>query len=309
MSIRKRASQFALPGVAFGLLAFAVATTIRPDLGRAEPPIAPPSAPFPSSVGAIGVVEPAGEMIAIAADLPGVVREVYARPGDVVAKGAPLFRLDDRAQKAALAEAEAEARAAEVASADEAQRLRLFERVKDPRALSADEMARRRFSAAAAAARLEGARARVGVVRTGLDMLTIRAPIDGRIYSVDARPGEYAAAGPLATPLMTIGAEALHIRAEIDETDIERVAARAKAIGAPRGRSANELALSFVRFEPRAIEKRALAGGSERVDSRVVEAIYAAPADAPLIVGQRVDVFIEAAPLRTALTGSSAGAK
>lgn len=305
MAIRKQISQLTLPTVAFGLLAFAITTTIKPDLGRAEPPIAPPSAPFAVSVGAIGVVEPASEMIALAADLPGVIREVYVKPGDVVAKGAPLFRLDDRAQRASLAEANAEAEAAAIAAADEAQRLRLYEKVKDPRALSADEMARRRFAAAAARARKDGAEARATVVKTQIDMLTIRAPIDGRIYSIDARPGEFAAAGPLATPLMTIGAEALHVRAEIDETDAPRVAAGSAAVGAPRGRSGERIALAFVRFEPRALEKRALAGGSERVDSRVIEAIYALPANAPVMVGQRVDVFIKAkAPAAVAAAGS-----
>lgn len=305
MSIRKRLSQFSLPAIAFGLFAFAVTTTIRPELGRAAPPSTPPSAPYAAQVGAVGVAEPASEMIAIASDLPGVIREVYVKPGDMVSKGAPLFRLDDRAQRASLAQADAEARAADIAAADEAQRLKLFKAVKDPRALSADEMARRNFAASGARARTETARARVGVIRTEIDMLTVRAPIDGRVYSVDARPGEYAPAGPLATPLMTIGSAALNVRAEIDETDAPRVAENARVVGSPRGRSEEKIALAFVRFEPRATEKRALAGGSERVDARVMEAIYALPANAPVMVGQRVDVFIEAKP--TAAVAAAAG--
>lgn len=306
MSIRKTISQFALPVFAFGLFAFAITTTIRPDLGRASPPIEPARTAFSAQVGAIGVVEPASEMIAVAADLPGVVREVFVAPGDTVAKGAPLFRLDDRAQRAALAEAEAEARTADIAADDEQARLKLFRAVKDPRALSADEMARRDFAAAGARARHDRARARVGVIKTEIDMLTVRAPIDGRVYAVDVRPGEFAAAGPLATPMMTIGSAALNLRAEIDETDAPRVSAQSKAVGAPRGRSGESLALSFVRFEPRATEKRALAGGSERVDARVIEAVYALPADAPVIVGQRVDVFIEA-EARIAPTAAAGG--
>lgn len=308
MSIRKRLSAFALPTIAFGLFAFAIATTIKPELGRAAPPQQPPSAPYAAQVGAIGVVEPASEMIAVASDLPGVVREVFVKPGDAVARGAPLFRLDDRAERAALAEAEADARSAEIAAADESQRLKLFQAVKDPRALSADEMARRNFGAAGARARAEAARARVNRIKTEIEMRTVRAPIDGVVYSVDARPGEFAAAGPLATPLMTIGSSALNVRTEIDETDAPRVLANAKAVGSPRGRSDSKIALSFIRFEPRATEKRALAGGSERVDTRVIEALYALPSGAPVIVGQRVDVFIEASD-RAAITAAAGGAR
>lgn len=304
MSIRKYVSQFALPAAAFSLFAFALATTIKPDLGRAAPPIEPPAAPFAAQVGAIGVVEPAGEMTAVATDVPGVVREVFVRPGDNVKKGAPLFRLDDRAQRAQLMQAQAEARAAEISAADESQRLKLYRTVKDPRALSADELARRSFAAAGARARLEAAAARSDVITTEIDMLTVQAPIDGRIYSVDVRPGEFAAAGPLAAPLMTVGAAALHVRAEIDETDASRVLAGADAVGSLRGRSAEQFPLAFVRFEPRATEKRVLAGGSERVDTRVVEAIYALPADAGILVGQRVDVFIEAQQRGAAAAGS-----
>jgi multidrug efflux pump subunit AcrA (membrane-fusion protein) len=308
-------ARFALPAAAIGLFGFAVVSTIRPDPGRADPPIAPPTSSFSAAVAGIGVVEPESEMIAVASDLPGVVRDVLVRPGDDVAKGAPLFRLDGRAQQAALNQAlasaeaaRAAAQAAKVAFDDETQRLSLFEAVADPRAISADELARRQFGAerakaayAQALAQVKTAEAQAGVMRTELERLTVRAPIAGRVFSVDVRPGEFAAAGPVASPLMTMGAaKRLHVRVEIDETDIARVERNAAAFGTLRGRADAPVPLSFVRFEPQAVEKRAMAGGSERVDTRVIEAIYAfEPSAADAFVGRRMDVFIEAAPLQT----------
>jgi HlyD family secretion protein len=312
MSIRPL-SRFGLPLLAVGLLTFAVVSTIRPERGRTEPPVAPPASPFATAVAGVGVVEPRSEMISIASDLPGVVREVFVAPGQRVAAGAPLFRLDDRAQRAALAQAEAgiaAARAAlvaaEVALADERQRLALYESVPDPRAVSVDEVARRRFGAdraeaavAQARANLRAAEAQAGAVRIELDRLTVRAPIDGTVFRVDVRVGEFAAAGPTPAPLMTMGAaDPLHVRVEIDETDMPRIATGAEATGTLRGRTGQRIPLAFVRFEPQAVEKRALAGGAERVNTRVIEAIYAFDPDgAEAFVGQRMDVYIDAAPV------------
>ncbi len=297
-----------LPLAAAGLFAFAVSSVIRPAQGRADPVIAPPATPFAASVAGVGVVEPESEVIAIATELPGVIREVLVKPGDLVEKDAPLFKLDGRALEAARAEAsasEAAAAAAEAVAAvnlkDERKRLAIFEGVSDKRAVSIDELDRMRFAVARAEAALaqakaarETAKARTGAIDTDIARQTVTAPIAGEILSVDARPGEFAAAGPLAVPLMTIGAtERLHVRVEIDESDIGRFSEGSAAVAVPRGLNEQRFALSFVRIEPQASPKRALAGGSERVDARVIEVVYALEPDVKAIVGQRLDVFID----------------
>jgi hypothetical protein len=55
--------------------------------------------------------------------------------------------------------------------------------------------------------------------------------------------------------------------------------------------------LQFERVEPFVIPKKSLTGdNTERVDTRVLQVIYAVVAkDRPLYVGQQVDVFVEAA--------------
>ena len=297
-----------LPLAAAGLFAFALSSVIRPAQGRADPVIAPPATPYASSVAGVGVVEPESEVIAVATELPGVIREVFVKSGDRVEEDAPLFRLDGRALTAARAEAAASEAAAEASEAvaavnlkDERKRLAIFEGVTDKRAISVDDLDRMRFAVARADAALaqakaarEAAKARLAAIDTDIARQTVTAPIAGEILSVDARPGEFATAGPLATPLMTIGAtDRLHVRVEIDESDIGRFSPASKAVAVPRGANDRTFTLSFVRVEPQASPKRALAGGSERVDARVVEVIYALDSGAKAIVGQRLDVFID----------------
>lgn len=148
-----------------------------------------------------------------------------------------------------------------------------------------------------AEARLAQAKATLAGARVDLDKTIVKAPVDGVILKVDVRLGEYAPAGVLASPLMTMGSlDPLHVRVDIDETDSWRVHPETPAIARLRGNPEISVALSFVRFEPYVLPKRSLSGGiAERVDTRVLQAIYAfAPAEFPAFVGQQVDVFIEA---------------
>lgn len=297
------AGRLALPAAALGLILFAGSVAYRPDadadsLVPAGTP-ATPSGKAGSVVAALGLVEPSSEVIAVASDLPGVVREVLVKPGAQVARGAPLFRLDSRAVEAQLATARASQRVAEVDAADAAARAKLYASITDARAVSADERDRARFAAdrARAAAALRAAEVRQ--LETDLARLTVHAPLAGEVLRVNVRSGEYAPAGPTSEPLMALGdVTPLHVRVQIDEEDASRIRYGAPAEGALRGDGARRVALQFVRFEPQAIPKRNLNGGAERIDTRVVEAIYALdPKALRIAVGQQMDVFVEAAPL------------
>jgi len=149
-----------------------------------------------------------------------------------------------------------------------------------------------------AEAKLNEAKAALAGAKADLDKTVVRAPIDGMILKVNVRLGEYAQAGVLANPLMTMGsADPLHIRADVDEADSWRIDAKSPAIARLRGNPAISAPLNFVRFEPYVLPKRSLSGdNTERVDTRVLKVIYAfAPKDFPAFVGQQVDIFIKAA--------------
>jgi len=297
----KLAGRAALPVAAIALIGFAITVAQRDDAGADQLPVVEPaqaSQDMGSFVAAVGVVEPASEVIAVAAELPGVVRAVLVSPGDQVEAGAPLFRLDSRSLDAEIAAARAEVAVAEVEVRDAGARLALFTEAGDTPAISTDERDRARFAAQRAQAGLQLARAQLNRLETDRARLTVRAPIAGEILAVNIRVGEFAIAGPSSEPLIAMGdTSPLHVRVQIDEEDALRVEAGARAEGSLRGSGAARATLTFVRFEPLAIPKQNLNGGAERVDTRVVEAIYAMQRDAlPAFVGQQIDVFVEARP-------------
>lgn len=131
---------------------------------------------------------------------------------------------------------------------------------------------------------------------TVLELRTVRAPSDGAILSVDVRAGEFVPAATLSSPFLAMGViNPLHIRVDIDETEIPRFRAGAKAYAALRGKPEDMVPLEYVRTEPLVSPKRTLTGSvSERVDTRVMQIIYTvSPEKFPATVGQQVDVYIE----------------
>jgi hypothetical protein len=88
----------------------------------------------------------------------------------------------------------------------------------------------------------------------------------------------------------------LHVRVDIDENDSWRFLPGAPAKGFIKGNSSLNTELRFVRVEPYIIPKRSLTGGTtERVDTRVLQVLYAfTPDGLDAYIGQQLDVFIEA---------------
>jgi HlyD family secretion protein len=156
-----------------------------------------------------------------------------------------------------------------------------------------------RYDQDVARAAVQRAEVEARKIETELDRLVVRALVAGRVLQVNVRPGEFVGAPP-NQPLVILGdIETLHVRVDIDEYDIARFDRTAPAAAFPRGNLQDRYPLEFVRVEPFVVPKKSLTGDStERVDTRVLQAIYAFdPAGRPpLFVGQQVEVFIDAAP-------------
>ena len=307
-----------LPLLALGALSFGIISVVKsqPRHETNLPPSPPPASPYAHAVAAEGLVEASSENISIGTPLADVVTEVPVVVGQKVKAGEPLFKLDDRqlladlaARKADLGVAETQVKVDTALFSDSKQQLDFAETLVDKRAISSEELAKRRYAAEAAHARLEAARAQVTVavaqvksVETQIERSTVRAPIDGEVLQVKIHVGEYAPAGVTATPLILLGQlRPLNIRVDVDEHEAWRVNPNAKAIATVRGNANLKTPVRFVRFEPFVLPKKSLTGDStERVDTRVLQVIYRVEDDAlPLFVGQQMDVFIEAPPVQT----------
>ena len=280
---------------------------------HADPVAEPPRVEFTNRIAGTGIVEASSRNISIGAHIPGVVARVHVKMGERVKAGSPLFSIDDRARLADLAVREARVREAEANLQDLRAQLQIAEKVKDPRAISTDDLNKRRFAAQAAEARLANAAAEVTAARVDIDLLTVRAPIEGDVLQVNIRPGEYAPSGVTAQPLIFLGSlDRLHVRVDIDENDAWRFRQQAPAVAFVRGNPSFKTNLRFEYVEKYVIPKRSLTGEStERVDTRVMQVVYSFNrSDLSVYPGQLMDVYIEdrsAAP--AAPNGSAGGAK
>jgi len=324
----------------------------------ASQPLAEPAhAPFQSYIAGAGIVEASTENIAIGTVVPGVVTDLYVKVGDNVKAGDPLFKVDDRdlqaemiVRKSALESAKqkltrlenlprpedippAEAKVAEAKSllADAKDQLQTWESVPDKRAVSTEDVNRKKFAVDAADARFKQAEAELALLKAGswkpdieiakadvaaaeaqvqatqteIDRRTVHAPVAGQIMQLKIRLGEFAQTGVLAQPLILLGnVDTLNVRVDIDENDAWRLKNDQPARAYLRGNAELWTNLKFVRVEPYVIPKRSLTGDStERVDTRVLQVLYSFNHGAlPVYVGQQMDVFIEAP---TARVGSS----
>lgn len=305
--------------LAFAALSFGVISVVRsqPRHETNVPPSPPPVSPYGHTVAAEGLVEASSENISIGTSLSELVTEVPVVVGQKIKAGDSLFKLDDRQLRADLAARQADLGVAETQVkvdnalfGDSKQQLDFADTLSDKRAISSEELAKRRYAVQAAHARFEAAEAQVVAaaaqvksVETQIERSTIRAPIDGEVLQVKIHVGEFAPAGVTATPLILLGRlKPLNIRVDVDEHEAWRVSPSAKAIATVRGNANLKTPLTFVRFEPFVLPKKSLTGdNTERVDTRVLQVIYRVEDDSlPLFVGQQMDVFIEAPPLQTA---------
>jgi multidrug efflux pump subunit AcrA (membrane-fusion protein) len=306
--------RFILPLIGVLAAVWAAYSVVRTQPRRAptDPPAPPAMSDFKETVAAVGLIEASTENIWIGTPLAGVVQKVFVTAGQSVKSGEPLFDLDTRQLRAeidvrqhAVVVARARAHVVESRIADSQRQLDFAEQVKDKRAISAEELTRRRSAVETATAELDevrseisAAEAQVRSVQVDLERSTVRAPLAAEVLQVKVRVGEFAPAAATANPLILLGrSKPLHVRVDVDEHEAWRVRGGAHATAHVRGNADLKAPLQFVRFEPFVVPKRSLTGDStERVDTRVLQIIYRIQRDdVPLFVGQQLDVFIDAA--------------
>ena len=194
----------------------------------------PPRSPYERTVASTGLIEASRENVKIAAPREALVMRVFVKVGDSVKEGAPLFQLDEREVRARVRVLEAQARSLrsqiaveEAQVADLADQLKRFAQLGRDHVATEDEVKRREFSLGTARARAEAARAAataseesVRQANTDLEILTVRAPRDGRLLQVNLREGEYAAVKSSSESFMLLDdVDTYQVRAEVEEQD------------------------------------------------------------------------------------------
>jgi HlyD family secretion protein len=303
--------KYILPLAAVGLVVFAVANALYMQRPQANPPppVLPPLSPYGDTVAGAGMVEPSTEasgtsVIAIGSQLAGVVTKVNVRIGQVVKIGDLLFELDERLTNAQLKVNEAQVAAAEATvTMNKDQRDRGAQMLQS-RAISEQDMVTLEQTYRNSQSQLELARAQVAQTKTQLAVLQVRAPVNGSILQINVRPGEYVATVGAQSLIQMGSLQPIHVRVNVDEEDLPRLKLFAPARAKIRGDAKQEeVPMTFVRLEPYVVPKTSLTGSNtERVDTRVVQVIYAIDpnnrlvVDRKILVGQLVDVFIDTRP-------------
>jgi HlyD family secretion protein len=136
------------------------------------------------------------------------------------------------------------------------------------------------------------ARSELSASRAALDKLTIRAPVDGTVLQINARPGE-AVSPATTTPLVQLGdISGLRVRAELDERDMEKIKSGQPVLVRPTALRGREVAgkVSFIAPLVEAGRYSAL-GQRNMTDVDVVEVLIELSEPGPLTVGMKVDVY------------------
>jgi len=263
----------------------------------AQPVAEPPRVLFEHKISGAGIVEASTRNISVGSHVSGIVQRVYVRVAQRVKASDALFMLDDRAKRAELGIREARVSQEAANLKDLEAQLSLAESVKDQRAISLEDLNKRRFAVQVAEARLAAAKAEVEAAKVAIDLLTVRSPIDGEVLQVNIRPGEFAPTGVTEVPLILLGnLDRLHVRVDIDENDAWRFRPGTPAVAYVRGNPERKTDLRFEYIEKYVVPKRSLTGEStERVDTRVMQVVYSFDRrNLSVFPGQLMDVFIEA---------------
>lgn len=291
--LKKLSFWLSIAGIGLTIYLVWVINTPRPP---AKPVSMPARNPYIDSIAASGIVEATDRNIAISAPLSGLVNKLYVSVGQIVQKGDPLFQLDarDLVAQEVVQQANVKVAAAQVLRLKD--QLARFKSVKDPRAISADDVNTRENDVKVAQAQLEAFEAQLKQTALLIDRLTVHAPKTGKVLQNNIREGEYLLAN-MSPPAILLGdTTKLQVRVDIDEQNASRFSATQPAVAFPKNNTDLEILLKFERLEPYVLPKKSLTGSSdERVDTRVLQIIYSFdyPKNFNIFVGQQVDVFIK----------------
>lgn len=175
------------------------------------------------------------DVVPVAADVSGLVSDVFVHDNQRVKKGEPLFRIDQKRFELALETAKAQL-ASRQATLDQGQRDLARSKALATVAVTAQKYEQDQSAVAIQQAALDQALADLNVAKLNLDRSTVTAPVNGIITNFGLLPGRYVTAG---APIMAIiDSDTFRVEGYFEETKLRNVhvgdRASVRLIGDPR---------------------------------------------------------------------------
>lgn len=208
-------------------------------------------APLVSRVSGIGRIEPEGGLIDLASDQGGLIRQVFIKEGDSLKKGVPLISLDNQVQQSQVTESAAKIKTQEEqlsldkvnileaennlqkAEADYEKTKRLVEKNAETKQKlddAATDLQNKKLALQNEKANLQVTNKKIDELRqqtntakTSASKYTVRAPVDGLVLQVTAKPGAGITPGQSFAQMAPAGR--LTAICEIDELFAEKIVA------------------------------------------------------------------------------------
>ncbi len=175
------------------------------------------------------------DVVPVAADVSGLVSDVFVHDNQRVKKGESLFRIDQKRFELALQTAKAEVASRE-AALDQGQRDLARSKALATVAVTAQKYEQDQSAVAVQQAALDQALADLDVAKLNLERSTVTAPVNGIVTNFGLLPGRYVTAG---APIMAIiDSDTFRVEGYFEETKLRNVhvgdRASVRLIGDPR---------------------------------------------------------------------------
>ncbi|TVQ74855.1 MAG: efflux RND transporter periplasmic adaptor subunit [Chromatiaceae bacterium] len=140
----------------------------------------------------------------VGSPVSGIVTQVKVQPGDRVGEGDVLVMLDDRAPKAELERARAQAQRLKLAREEAEREYERTREMHDRALISSRELALAEIDQSMAQAAHQGARAELTQARLDLEYSQVKAPMDALVVTRHVQPGQVVQNTLQVQPLLTL---------------------------------------------------------------------------------------------------------
>jgi RND family efflux transporter MFP subunit len=160
------------------------------------------------------------DVVTVAADVSGLVSDVFVHDNEKVGKGQPLFRIDQRRFQYALDQAKAEVASRQTTLNQNRRDLARAEHL-TTLAVTAQQVEHDQQALDVAQAQLDAANAALEVAQLNLERSTVLAPVNGIVTNFDLLPGRYVNAGQSVFAL--IDSDTFRVEGYFEETKLRRI--------------------------------------------------------------------------------------